>query len=92
MKIIARIKETSTGKTRDYYDHLSLNDDGTPNIFNWEENNYACDCNRSLFWFRAIGEEESEGAECPCGSERYLVNLIDLTTNEIIYKEYDDGR
>lgn len=39
--------------------------DVTPNYFQWLENNYACDCNRSLF-FEDVPLEDVE-----CGSDRY---------------------
>lgn len=42
--------------------------------FIWTDGNYACDCNRYLFFQRAA--EEAEEDEIQCGDERYSIVKI----------------
>lgn len=56
------------------------------NVFWWEEGNAACDCNRELFFLRAMGEDDS--ADTECGDSRYSVRLSDADTNEVLYDEF----
>ena len=51
-----------------------------PDVYMWEEGNYECDCNR---YFLMYGEDE-----CPCGSERFQVNLINPKDNRTFYREF----
>ena len=39
----------------------------------WTEGNYACDCNRELFWRRASGEDVPAEIDTKCGHNRYRV-------------------
>jgi hypothetical protein len=39
-------------------------------LFMWEDGNYSCDCNRSLFFGRVNGEAESDIIEADCGDDR----------------------
>lgn len=58
--------------------------------FIWEDGNFACDCNRYLFWCRAAGEPETEdedGPEHGCGDERYSVRLTDKDGN-VLYEDF----
>lgn len=41
----------------------------------WTEGNYACDCNRALFFAWAKGEEPKEGE---CGETAYSIRFIEL--------------
>ena len=54
----------------------------------WADGNYSCDCNRHLFFERAVGNEPewNEGGEC--GDERYAVRIEDDGGNEL----YRDDR
>lgn len=54
--------------------------------FMWEEGNYSCDCNRYLFFYRAIGEEFDED-DIVCGHEQYDVNLY-TSEGEQFYTEF----
>ena len=38
--------------------------------FIWIDGNFACDCNRGLFFANAAGEHDPD---CDCGHERYRV-------------------
>lgn len=42
----------------------------------WTEGNYACDCNRQLFFERAGGHVPDDGY--PCGMERYTAVCAEL--------------
>ena len=65
--------------------------------FLWEDGNYSCNCNRFLFFERALGKTEAEideldpnkpGTTGDCGSyEKYRVNFIKDESGKIIYEE-----
>lgn len=60
--------------------------------FIWSDGNFACDCNRYLFFCRAAGEPEDddeEGPEHACGDERYSVRLTDEAGN-VLYCDFDE--
>lgn len=56
-----------------------------PSVFNWEDNNYSCDCNREIFFREEKGEEYRD---CECSDGVYSVNLENANTGEIYYREY----
>ena len=54
VKCIAEIRHNTTGEVVEYEtDEILINGEEYPMIFNWEENNFSCDCNRLLFFKRA---------------------------------------
>jgi hypothetical protein len=57
------ITHIPTGETRIYEDEYEYSE------FMWTEGNYSCDCNRHLFFERAIGNEPEE--DMPCGNTLY---------------------
>ena len=63
--------------------------------FVWVLGNYACDCNRHLFWLRAAGEPEdddggeSETSEHRCSHDRYAVRLTDAD-GKVLYEDFPD--
>lgn len=57
------------------------------NQWHWTEGNFGCDCNRGLFFYRAMGLEEPEN-EHACGHIRYSIHISDDDTGEILYREY----
>ena len=66
--VVAAIRDKQTGEERLYpigpwEDHSD---------FLWSEGNYACDCNRALFFARAANGEDIDH---PCGSTRYHVRI-----------------
>lgn len=81
MDAIAYIRRVSDGVVRKY--KTDWPDDGM--VYMWEDGNYACDCNRHLFFHRAIGEEPEE--DVPCGGSLYVVDAITLDSGEIVYAE-----
>jgi len=63
-------------------------------IFLWEDGNYSCNCNRFLFFERALGKTEAEidrlDLRGDCGSyEKYRVNFIKDETGKIVYEEHE---
>jgi hypothetical protein len=84
-KIIVEIRRNDTGEIR----ALEMDDqieDGMkfPSDFIWEDGNFSCDCNRSLFFRNAGGAYEH--ARCTDG--RYSVNLSLKDTGEVYYREF----
>ena len=89
VKAIAHIRNNATGEVRQYptdeiIDHGALH----PTVFNWEENNFSCDCNRGTFFCRAKGEDEPDG-EGRCSDDRFSVNLQNPVDGEYYYKEFE---
>jgi hypothetical protein len=60
------IQDTSTGETRTYNDKCPWSE------YMWTDGNFGCDCNRHLFFERAIGNEPDDAE---CGETRYLISV-----------------
>lgn len=56
------------------------------NTYWWEDGNASCDCNRELFFLRAL--KLPEPAEVKCGDGKYSVRLSDNITGEELYSEF----
>lgn len=52
----------------------------------WQDGNYACDCNRELFFCRMSDEDEPEARRC--GDERYSVRITDSATGTVLLDEF----
>lgn len=65
------IVDTTTDESS-VYDHQG--DWNDADEFMWNEGNYACDCNRRLFFERGGGAESNN--DQPCGFGRYRVASI----------------
>ena len=85
VRVLVKIRKNETGEIADYYSD-EIWDDGL-NFFNWESNNYSCDCNRELFFERAKGNEPSDDA-IACSEGRFSVNIYCPKTNECLYSEF----
>ena len=83
-----KIRRNSDGAIVEFDDDCMTIDERGPNVFNWEENNYSCDCNRKLFFHRALGEE-LEHEEIPCGFGEYSVELSNPYSGRVIYTEME---
>ncbi len=88
--LTVEIKDTPSGEVR----MLELNsfewDHADPNADRlWSEGNYACDCNRAIFFAKAKGEP---APGCPCGYERFLIRVTDKATGAVLYDECEGGR
>lgn len=73
---VVHIRKEATGEIRRYTDGLEWLGD-----FIWSEGNFACDCNRHLFFEHAAGNEPAESHEC--GSVAYSVKIEDEAGNEL---------
>jgi hypothetical protein len=81
------IRHVESGVTRVYRseEFLFPNDNGEWSCFNWSDNNYACDCNRALFWSRAGSEED---LEIPCSDRKYRVDaIVRVSDGEKLYED-----
>lgn len=88
---IAEIKNNETGEIREYETHEILEYESEyPNIFNWSENNYSCDCNRLLFFMRCGGESTDSilDEDIDCTEHKFSVNLKNKLDNKIYYQEF----
>ena len=65
-------------------------------VFMWAEGNYSCNCNRFLFFERALGKTEEEISKFdPNGDdfgtcdvyEKYKVNFIKDKDGKVLYEE-----
>lgn len=77
MKAVALIRRNEDGVTRRYPIEWEPSTDGDEGVseYMWGEGNYACDCNRAMFFAEAGGEDEPEDA--PCGEDAFSVRIED---------------
>lgn len=87
-EINAHIRNNKTGEVRVHDDSISMYPNGSPNAFIWEEGNYACDCNRSLF-FHNWGPESDAQA---CTETEFSVNLSNKVDGVVFYREFDEKK
>tara|TARA_R110000851_G_scaffold249178_1_gene401702 strand:- start:217 stop:546 length:330 start_codon:yes stop_codon:yes gene_type:complete len=89
VECIAEIIKNDNGEIRQYETHeiLTIGDE-YPSVFNWEENNYSCDCNRRLFFNRAKGIERDEDWDVECTDGKFSVNLKNKKDGSTYYREY----
>lgn len=87
--VTARIRENTTGEVREYHDAHAIIADGEehPSTYIWEDGNYACDCNRGLFFQYAAGVAPDD-ADSDCGDGRFSVQLINPQTGTVYYDEF----
>lgn len=71
------LRDTQTGVAvvwHDGIDHIPSDVQSGDALFIWEDGNYACDCNRSLFLGWAQGLTQFEGLKC--GDSRIAIDKI----------------
>lgn len=56
------------------------------NTFWFEEGNASCDCNRELFFVRALGVDEPDDIDCSNG--RFSVRISNSDSGYILYDEF----
>jgi hypothetical protein len=76
-----RIRRNSDNLIRTYDDDLDWHDSS---MFWWTEGNAGCDCNRALFFARAVDEDEPDWDNIPCGDKLYTVLDITLEDGRVI--------
>lgn len=82
---IVHVKRNADGELRQYRG-LEWHDDSDYPDFIWADGNYACDCNRHLFFCRAAGDEPDDRP--PCGGNVYAVRVTDEQGKEL-YSDFD---
>jgi hypothetical protein len=86
VEVLANIRFNATGEVRQYATSEILMDGETqPSTFNWSENNFSCDCNREIFFFRAAGQVAPER---DCTDGQYAVRLENPVTGQVYYEEF----
>ena len=86
VKCVAEIRENETNKIVEYEtDQLLEIGNEHPNVFNWEENNFSCDCNRRIFFYDNYNEKD----DVPCSDGKYSVNLKNKKDGKLYYREFD---
>lgn len=81
----AEIRRNTDGVVRQY---SLAGMGGFKGDFIWCEGNFACDCNREIFFCDAIGEEAENET---CGSEAYSVRIFADDDHRELYAD-DDWR
>ena len=81
VKMLVRIRKNATGEIKEaiemgYWEAEA----GLPCIFNWEDGNFSCDCNRTYIF----GEDDLDH----CTEGRFSVNLHNPVTGKIFYQEF----
>lgn len=87
VRIVAKIRHNPTGEVRDYpTEGIWDGDDDQTTRYIWEDGNFSCDCNRSLFFY-----SHAEDMEADCGDDLFSVNLVNPRTGEVFYREFEDA-
>ncbi len=91
LKIIVTIRKNETGETvvrDDWLLYSPALDGDRVSTFIWEEGNYACDCNRELFFENEHGRD----FDCTrCTDGRFSVSLANKMGGRVFYSELGDG-
>lgn len=91
VECVVEIRNNETGEIREYETHEILEiGDEYPSVFNWEENNYSCDCNRSLLFKRANNKETEDDWNVGCSDGKFSVNLKNKKDGKVYYREYGE--
>lgn len=89
VECIAEIRNNETGEIRRYStDEILATGEDHPSVFIWKEGNFACDCNRLLFFKRANQEESDEDWDEQCSDGKFSVNLINAANGMYYYREF----
>lgn len=90
VEILVEILNNQSGIIHNFTFEAHMEEGEThPSPFNWKENNFSCDCNRHLFFYRAIGEElEEKEEDDECTEWKYSVKLINPVDGKAYYNEF----
>ena len=63
----------------------------SPSDWMYTEGNYSCDCNRYIFFRRAIGHEltDEDHDAVVCSHNKFLVNLANAKDDVVYYREFE---
>ena len=90
VECVAEIRNNETGEIREFDTHEILEiGNEHPSVFNWEENNYSCDCNRRLFFKRVMNEVTDDDFDEECSDGKFSVNLRNKKDDKVYYREFD---
>lgn len=93
MKVIVKIRENESGKivkfTYFLLSYIGMEISIPNSLYIWEEGNYACDCQRHIFFIERSPEycPETEIADHPCGKDKYSIK-IEALDGKILYDEF----
>lgn len=99
MTLEVHLRDKSTGKTGVYYEKYPDGYDLKDIDFMWSKGNYACDCNRSLFLYRARGEDHPDESDYmdvspflhyPCNGEKIVVERAIIKETGVVMCELND--
>lgn len=79
---LVEIRRNVDGKMGIYEDKYPW---GLGSDFMWADGNYSCDCNRYLFFMRAIGEDEGKLIDDRCSDGAYSVRITDQ--GKVLYQD-----
>lgn len=86
--VIAEIRLNATGEIRESRHTLSMGDgERHPRHFGWSEGNFACDCNRAIFFYADEDEPDRE-----CDENAFSVRLRDAGSGAVFYDEIEVPR
>lgn len=88
-KLRVDIQEIATGREVSFEETGIFDPNEHAVVYLWEEGNYSCDCNRRLFFYRAIGdaEKERDAWDKPCSQDQYRARVCSAKTGRVIYEE-----
>lgn len=88
MTYVAYITDSTTGETREHRDGLEWYEHSD---YLWSDGNFGCDCNRFLFFERAVGHEplRDEESKIHCGWTRYKVVIKDESGAVLYDDDYE---
>ena len=84
MKINIHLRNVKTGEVRVYQPDYDVEEPFNP--FMWEEGNFSCDCNRSLFLY-----DWDDDKKLPCNPIDNVIVVDKITnraTNKILYVDF----
>lgn len=82
------IKNTATGEEKVYKDACDWKEEKDM-LFMWFQHNYACDCNRELFFEDEEPEDWDAWDAVACGDERYTIERIEREDGTTVdFSEY----
>lgn len=77
---VVEIRHNETGEVRQDKSHRFFGP------FIWADGNYACDCNRALFFARAAGEDDPDRG---CGTTAFSLRVLGEDGKTVLYEDDD---
>lgn len=88
--VAVELKEVLTGRTVTHQIEWDFNRPDAEEAleFIFSEGNYSCDCNRELFFYRALDRLEHEIPDGGCGDKRFIVLAVRrISDGKIFYQD-----